>query len=205
MEYGESIKRYLMIESVDRKGRAMDAMEKFFIERTRKHIGRVQDFVESACEFYPALADDLRERGRVHDSSKFMIPERKYYIILTWMYKSGQVGKEFKISDSDRKHMNDITFHHCKNNPHHPEAWDKNLTKNPINPNVREKRDIIANATAMDDLSILEMVCDWSAMSVENGEKSGPRKWADDSIAGRWKFSKHQQGLIYESIDLLWS
>ena len=29
--------------------------------------------------------------------------------------------------------MNDATFHHMKNNSHHPEAWDENLSKDLLN------------------------------------------------------------------------
>jgi len=206
MNYEESIRRYMLMESKDRKKKNMDIMEKYFVYRTKKHISRVQGFIDSAIEFFPEMEADLRGRGAQHDMSKFYIPERKHYIILTWKYKCAKEGVAFSISDKESEHIRDTTFHHCKNNPHHPEYWDKSLKINPVNKESREKRDVIADASAMDDLSVIEMVCDWSAMSamsVENGEP-GPKKWADESIKDRWKFSKHQQDLIYEVIDLLW-
>jgi len=205
MEYVESIKRYLMMESINKERKHMNDMERFFIERTNKHISRVQDFIDTVCEFYPALANSLRRRGKLHDQSKFFIPERKYYIILTWRYKMQNEGKEYKINDKTNQGILDASFHHVKNNPHHPEYWDKHLTKNPINKDNRDKRDFIVDGTLMDELSMLEQVCDWSAMSIEHNETEGPKEWADNAINKKWKFTNQQSDFIYEAIDLLWS
>jgi hypothetical protein len=193
------------MESNIRKELLMEAMEEFFIDRTRKHIGRVQAFCEQASEFFPLVGKELMKRADDHDKSKFFIPERKWYIVLTWRYKMQKEGKDFKISDKDMEHIRETTFHHCKTNPHHPEYWCKRCQNgdNPVDSKNREKRLFLVDAHGMDDLSIIEMVCDWSAMSQEHGEP-GPKKWADESIKNRWSFSKKQQDLIYEVIDLLW-
>ena len=204
MDYYEAANRFWLMEESDKRSKEMNEMERFFLERTKKHIGRVKDFIEIVSEFYPASAAKLRGRGMMHDQSKYYIPERKPYILLTWKYKMKKEGVDIEISDKDSERIREATFHHVKNNAHHPEYHDQTLKSNPINKGNREKRDKMADATAMDDLSITEMVCDWSAMSKENGEDS-PRKWADESIKSRWKFSPKQQDFIYEIIDLLWS
>lgn len=182
----------------------MDKMQRFFVERTRKHIGRVQDFCEKAAEFFPEIADEIIQRGVDHDKSKFMIPERKWYVILTWQYKMKNEGKEFKISQREQEHINEMTFHHVKNNAHHPESWDKGLKDNPVNKDDRSKRDVMPDASGMDKLSMIEMVSDWAAMSLEYDELDGPKKWADESFKRRWKFTKQQQDFVYEVIDLIW-
>jgi len=203
MDFYESINKYYLIESKEQEREKTKEMERFFIERTRKHISRVQDFIEQAIEFFPSDSATLRGKGIKHDDSKFYLPERQPYILLTWKYKMKKEGIDIDISEEDSDRIREATFYHVKNNKHHPEYWDKNLKSNPIDKNNREKRTIMSDATGMDDVSIIEMVCDWSAMSVENGEP-GPKKWADDSIKFRWKFSDEQQEFIYELIELLW-
>jgi len=204
MNYIESIISYSLLEDSWKDKKIMNEMERFFIERTRKHISYVNDFLDIACEYYPHIAEDLRKRGSNHDLSKFYHPERKWYILLTWRYKCINEGNDFKLSEEDDREIRNISFYHCKNNSHHPEFWDKNLEANPIDKNNREKRNFMTDASNMSVPAIIEMVSDWSAMSREKN-KNSPRKWAEESINKRWKFTKQQQELIYDTIDLLWT
>ena len=204
MDYYESINRYLMMKRQEEERRNMKEMERYFIERTKKHVNRVQDFLEMAGEFFPSLAKELEQRGKKHDATKYSVPERKPYILLTWKYKMKKEGVDIPINDEESESIRNVTFHHCKNNPHHPEYWDKTLQKNPVNFEDRDKPSgIIVNSQEMDDISLLEMVADWSAMSDELGENN-PRKFADKVIGIRWDFSDEQKEFIYEAIKSLW-
>ena len=71
-----------------------------------------------------------------------------------------------------------VKHHSC--NHHHPEAH--------------------SNLKQMTPLDIVEMICDWHAISQENDMGADSTyKWAGVNI-GRWKFSELQLNFIYETI-----
>ena len=49
---------------------------------------------------------------------------------------------------------------------------------------------------------MVEMVCDWTAMSQEYGEKSC-RKWVTENIDKKFKFSEERKKEIWEVIEYL--
>jgi hypothetical protein len=55
----------------------------------------------------------------------------------------------------------------------------------------------------MSVLDMIEMVCDWTAMSQELGQGGSARQWADKNIGVRWKFDKAHADMIYNMIDWL--
>jgi len=187
------------------QSKRMSILSRYFLKRTNQHIGRVKDFCENIAEYFPIYQDDIIKRGQMHDKSKFIAPEYQPYLFITWEYKCKGENKPFTISEEMRGKMRQASYTHCQKNPHHPEFWDKSLTVNPISEKDRDKPSgIIVDATSMDDLSLMEMVADWSSMSVEYDESSGPYKWADNNINKRWKFNTQQSELIYEIIECLW-
>ncbi len=201
MNFEESIQCYLRLEKSERKAKQMQHMEKHFIQRTHQHISRVQDFLDTACTFYPHYSKELIGLGAKHDISKLYLPERQPYIYLTWQTHMRKKGKGFIINDKMQNRIHEMTFHHVKNNPHHPEFHAPNLKVNPIDVNDRTKRTVKIDATAMSELYLIEMVCDWSAVSEElHGNLI---QWVDDSIASRWTFSESQINFIYELIEIL--
>ncbi len=173
----------------------MESGEKkaFFLERTNKHIARVVKNGEFIEQSFPELTG-LSKQIEVHDQSKFEEPEVGPYIEITWNYKMG-LEADNDLSDS----LTQASEHHVKNNKHHAEYWDTDDSPT-INPDDRDKPLRLINGTAMDDISLAEMVCDWQAMSQEYNEKSC-RKWADDNIGTRWQFTDRQKDLIYKLID----
>jgi len=182
-----------------------DEMEEFFATRTNNHISLVKKYLDLCSKRYTNLADILKLRAKEHDLSKFSAPEYEPYVHLTWKYKCRNEGVPFSFSEKEEMAMHAATFHHVKNNLHHPECWDHSLFVNPISFEDRDKPSgIVVNGTGMREASLIEMVCDWSAMSEEHGE-NGPKTWADTNIGVRWNFSKKQKELIYSTIDFLWN
>ncbi len=192
-----------------------DEMIQWYEERTRKHIMLVQKycrlinaweearfnhgFILVTDPSFGGTGIELNEIAIGHDVSKLIYPEVYPYIWITWNYKCKDEGKEFLMPDYIKIHAGEATFHHVKNNPHHPEYWDDEVKME-----KREDRDIptrwsLANATKMPDIYIAEMVADWLAMSEEKG--TSVKNWADKNVNIRWKFTDEQKNLIYELIN----
>ena len=55
----------------------------------------------------------------------------------------------------------------------------------------------------MDEESIIQMVCDWAAMSLELGTNT-PMEWFDKVNGTRWYFTPSQQDLICSTIEKVW-
>ena len=56
----------------------------------------------------------------------------------------------------------------------------------------------------MTDVDLIEMVCDWTAMSLEFGQDGGSaRGWADKTIGQRLQLNDDRRDFVYRMIDLL--
>ena len=74
--------------------------------------------------------------------------------------------------------------HHMMTNRHHPEFH--------------------ADPNDMTEVDLIEMVCDWTAMSKELGQDGGSaRGWADKTIGNRQKWHEDKCQFVYDAIDLL--
>jgi hypothetical protein len=74
--------------------------------------------------------------------------------------------------------------HHVTTNRHHPEFHD--------DPND------------MTDVDLIEMVCDWTAMSQEFDQNGGSaRGWADKTIGTRVLFNNNRREFVYQKIEQL--
>lgn len=61
----------------------------------------------------------------------------------------------------------------------------------------------MASATDCSD-ELIEMVCDWTAMSQEFGQDGGSaRGWADKTIGHRLELSEAKRKFVYAMIELL--
>lgn len=169
--------------------------------RTAEHILRVQRYAKQLLSQFPELAE-MERNVRVHDQSKYLPPEYRPYLFISWKYRCKAKNIEFDIPADAEEQMHNATTHHVLTNKHHPEYWSDN--KNPINKNDRDEPAELIDATQMPDYALAEMVADWSSMAEEYGQP-GPYKWADDNINTRWKFNPEQIALIYKYIDFLWS
>jgi len=194
--------RKQFVEEQESSGPDYNEMKAHFLKRTNRHIQMVGEYLDKAIEAYPEYEEDLSLRKEKHDETKFAPPEFKPYIHLTWEYKCKDDGVDYKM-DEDMKHMcHDATFHHIKNNKHHPEYWDNSLDTNPVSFENRDKPSgILVKAERMDKVSILEMVCDWCAMGQERG--TCPIEWAKNNLGNRWRFDQDQEKFIYAALNRL--
>ena len=130
------------------------------------------------------LGVELNERGRIHDASKFEPVERIPYIWLTEFHRCRHNGKPFNYPNGIEKLVRKAIDHHITTNRHHPEFH--------------------ADPNDMSEVDLIEMVCDWTAMSQEFGQDGGSaRGWADRTIANHQKWNDDKCQFIYEASDLL--
>lgn len=179
-------------------------MEDHFIARTLTHINTVvenglylmNNFDLNDDKKYKFLAN-LNE----HDKSKFLKPEKDFYVILSWKYHLKEDEfKKLNLPQWLQDDVNKASDHHLKSNKHHPEYWDKSLIRNFLDPNDRDSmfKNKIVDATEMPLVHLLEMICDW--VSVSREQSSDPEQWAKENVNKRWKFTDEQVDIIYKVI-----
>lgn len=158
-------------------------MVAFYELRTKEHIERVRrclTVMASVTEY----ADELKERARIHDASKYGPEERIPYIWLTEYHRCRRSGEPFSYPDGMEERVRSAIDHHMTTNRHHPDFHD--------DPND------------MTNVDLIEMVCDWTAMSQEFEQDGGSaRGWADKTIGNRLHLNEFKRQFVYEMIDLL--
>lgn len=156
---------------------SFDEMEKFYLERTHKHINRVKkniSFLESKTGI---------KINKDHDKSKFSREEYIPYVYMTWFYKCKNEGIDYHYPPKIKELIDLAVIHHYKNNRHHPEYFKEN------NLNLDE----------MNDSDIAEMVCDITAMSQEF--KNDPKEYLEKKIIPKYNFNKHQKTLMLQLVN----
>ena len=158
-------------------------MVAFYERRTKEHIDRVRRCL-SVLAAVTEYADELNERAKVHDASKFSPEERIPYIWLTEFHRCRRSGEPFEYPDGMEDQVRAAIDHHMSTNRHHP--------------------DFHADPNDMSDVDLIEMVCDWTAMSQEFDQDGGSaRGWADKTVGSRVKFNQEKSRFIYAMVDLL--
>jgi hypothetical protein len=153
----------------------------FYEARTNEHIERVRRCLMLLAEIIEH-SDELIERARVHDASKFGPEERIPYVWLTEYHRCRRSGELFDYPEGMAEKVKLAIHHHVTTNRHHPEFH-------------RSPND-------MTDVDLIEMVCDWTAMAQEFGEDGGSaRGWADKTIGKRVAFNAEKRRFIYRVID----
>lgn len=183
------------------KDQLTDEMVAHCHRRTNDHIDSVKEYASKLYDEYPILKTQLVN----HDQTKFVVPEYVPYIFTTWNYKCKDDGVSFEVPDQIKNRMTEATFHHIKNNKHHPEFHDKECVNSScLNTEDRDKPpEEMVDGTLMDEISIIEMCADWCAVSHER--KTNPFDWAKMNINVRWKFTDDQESLIYDTLKKLWT
>ena len=129
-------------------------------------------------------ADELIQRALVHDASKFGPAERVPYIWLTEFHRCRQCDEPFTYPAGVKEQVRAAIDHHVTTNRHHAEFH--------------------ADANDMTDVDLIEMVCDWTAMSQEFNQDGGSaRGWADKTIGTKFQFNDDKRQFVYDMIDLL--
>ncbi|HIE99976.1 MAG TPA: hypothetical protein EYG03_13240 [Planctomycetes bacterium] len=158
-------------------------MTAFYERRTLEHIERVRKCLSAMAAVTP-YGDALSERAKEHDLSKFGPEERIPYIWLTEFHRCRQIGVPFDYPVGLEERVRVAIQHHVTSNRHHPDFH--------VDPNQ------------MSEVDLIEMVCDWTAMSHEFDQDGGSaRGWADRTVGTRFHFDDDKRRYIYRTIDLL--
>jgi hypothetical protein len=161
-----------------------EEMEKLFIERSKHHQFLVRDNLLRMDGYLGLSYELLQNAAAKHDVSKFQEPERSAYIWMTWMYHCKNNAISFTYPPGIETLVEYGWKSHISNNSHHPEAH------------------VIIDA--MNDLDVVEMVCDWTAIHQEMNKDVGScMVWAKNALKNKWRFSTHKQNLIYATIQEL--
>jgi len=179
-----------LLEKIDSTTFLDDKKKAWYNTRTSYHIQLVQAAAARIVSVYPEFVELLMNVEQ-HDASKFEEPELSPYIELTWLKKNGEGDNP----DVNSPEINKATLHHIKYNAHHPEYHLENDADANISADNRDESDKCVDASLMDDLSLVEMVCDWQAMSEELGINTA-RQWFNKTRDVRWHFSDIQVELI---------
>jgi hypothetical protein len=159
------------------------AMLAFYERRTNEHIERVRRCL-ALLAAVTAYGEELLERARVHDASKFGPEERIPYVWLTEYHRCRQHGEPFAYPEGVAAMVKRAVHHHLTTNRHHPECH--------------------ADPNDMSEVDLIEMVCDWTAMAQEFGQDGGSaRGWADKTVGKRVAFSAAKRRFIYQMIEEL--
>jgi hypothetical protein len=155
----------------------------FYERRTNEHIERVRRCLTLLAEVRDH-GEELLERARTHDASKFGPEERIPYVWLTEYHRCRRAGEPFAYPEGMAERVKRAIQHHVRSNRHHPEFH--------------------ADPNDMTDVDLIEMVCDWTAMAQEFGEGGGSaRGWADKVIGERGLFTEERTRFIYQVIEAL--
>ena len=170
-----------------------------FKNRILKHIELVNKYAKIIGHTYP-----------YHDADKLGPLFQAYS--LSKKYDQGYETYE-GLPEDEAKIYNDATIKHILNNPHHPEFFANRRDRKRIEDEfTRENPPMMIDSTKMTDEAILEMCCDWCAMSEEFGNT--PWEWFDQTCGYikyddydppmRWLFTNHQYDLIVNTLEKLW-
>jgi hypothetical protein len=122
------------------------------------------------------IAIALLQRANIHDNSKLVGPELE---LLSSLFgnQSAFINPNIMLTDSERE----IIEKHWENNRHHPEHFN--------------------NMTKMNELDILEMVCDWYARSLQY--KTDFLEFVKTRQETRFHFPKEMFEKIYKYCEIL--
>ena len=131
------------------------------IEKSKNYVDKHKKYVKIAFELLlPKLSEtfnltgeqiaELKQQIELHDNSKFTDDELVPYANYFFGEKTDDAAKEFKAAANLHK----------SRNAHHPEFWQLRGEIMPLN-------------------FVIEMVCDWWAFSLAQGDLSKTLKWYD--------------------------
>jgi hypothetical protein len=155
----------------------------FYERRTSEHIERVGRCLALLARI-TVHGEELIERARAHDASKFGPEEHIPYVWLTEYHRCRRNGEAFTYPEGVAETVKRAIHHHVTTNKHHAE----------FHPDPNE----------MSEVDLIEMVCDWTAMAQEFGQDGGSaRGWADRTVGKRVVFNPAKRRFIYQVIEEL--
>lgn len=155
----------------------------FADRRTKEHIARVAANLMLLANVTD-YGDELTQRAKVHDASKFGPEERIPYVWLTEFHRHRRNGQPFEYPPGIEEEVRRAIEHHVTTNRHHHQFH--------------------SDPNDMTEVDLIEMVCDWTAMSLEFDQDGGSaRGWADRTIGNRVEFDTANTEFIYRIISEL--
>lgn len=151
---------------------AKNKKEEEYIDYIKEHVNNVctafnNYFLTKSSQFafevlvnftFFELESAIKElsKGRIyeHDLSKYSEEEFEPYRAKYYPTEKETSGLTDEAKSLIEKNAGIAWQHHYRTNPHHPKYWIDKETGNPID---------------MDLISIIEMICDWEAMSIKFG------------------------------------
>ena len=165
-----------------RIGKVTPEMEKSFKEYISNHIDMVRKNAKLLYEHGLISGELAKLISDTHDRSKLEEPEFTPYVKRKWFEKTANKDLYEEMDDD----IKDAIVHHVTHNAHHPEYWSDDYrgfeTSDPCHVND------------MPEGCVIEMICDWKAMSEERGNT--PRVWYDKTRDTRWIFDEKTNRLI---------
>lgn len=148
------------------------------VNRLLKHAQLVQRIMLGCAKFLNADLRETMERALRHDYSKFS--EGMYAGTIIYDIKD---HGDRELSEVENKIINDWTITHYMHERHHPMHFK--------------------DCNCMNNLDILEMVSDWTAMAVELKNPGLSAAWFADKVIGkRFLFNDAKIKQIYDFIRL---
>jgi len=112
-------------------------------------VKQTKDHIENVQMFLGIIAQEIENRGRVHDKSKLEEPEFEVFCEYTAKLATSTYGsEEYKTF---LKEMKPALDHHYEHNRHHPEHFKKGVDD-------------------MNIIDLIEMVCDWKAATMRHND-----------------------------------
>jgi hypothetical protein len=159
------------------------SMVAYFLRKLKRHRSRVANNVLKVLP-HTKYQEELIFRAKSHDLTKLNEDEFISYVWLNEYRRCKEKNISFKYPVGVHDIILDGTKSHINKNKHHPEHH--------------------ADPNAMSEVDILEMVCDWSAISQENNENNGSaRKWAESALTKIYKFDNSRSAIIYNTIEII--
>ena len=169
-----------------------EAKDKYY-DYINNHIKNVQEAYDKHSDAFKAVFPDVYNNRQImqlymnlqnHDMSKYSEEEFNSYLARFFPVNgsdpnSDKVKKDFKIA----------WFHHVHYNPHHPNHWA-----------LVDSRDEIY-VINMPDIYIIEMLCDWMAMSKYYNSRTIDY-WNSES-GQKLPMSKYTKSKVNEFIDYM--
>ncbi len=121
-----------------------------------------------------------------HDNDKHIGTMKNGYAYINW----AKYHPEYVVPETYRELFNEMHAEHHRMQEHHLEHYD--------------------NVADIDDLTLVEMICDWHSASFEqrfltHEDKNDftVRRWFDANLYEGYQWSQHQLQIIYDLIEFI--
>lgn len=149
---------------------------------TETYVAETTAHIEQVRKLCDAAARDLAERGRTHDASKFLPAEQDVFEANTHRRDSVPFGSAAYYAHLAR--VKPALDHHYAMNRHHPEHFADGVS-------------------GMNLLDLLEMTCDWMAVTVTDPRNLEPAYASIRLNQERFGYSDELARILRQTVEAL--